>query len=274
MPVLPTLSTAPFFDRGTSPLLRVRLSVAPLAQMDYLTRLPTELLQCISTFPGPSPCKGSRVLGPRDLASLMRTHSRLYAIVLPILYVHNRDVDESTAVVWAAQNGCLGTLELAWSFRLSLEAKRPLRGDLRRGIGLWRSGIHHAIENGHSEAVTWLIDHGAKTIEYKTNSVVGGIVEGSSAFETALEFGRLEIALSLVEKGAAQTLSPFRQGPVTPPMCVAHHPLYSALIKTLESHDPLALPDFVEEKSGDLLGCATTDQGILRMPTVADTVMV
>ncbi|KAH6646266.1 hypothetical protein BKA67DRAFT_583708 [Truncatella angustata] len=227
--------------------------------MDYLTFLPTELLHSICTFHGNTRLRGSWLLNLKDLTFLMRTHKRLYDIVLPILYKYNRDIDGSTAVLWAAQNGRIDTLERALEFGLNLEVKRPLRADVRRGMGLWRTSIHHAIEHGHIDAVAWLVNHGAQVVGFTGSKVFRAGVRGSSAFHTSLELGRPEIALLLIEKGAAPSVSSSNHNELLPLVAAREMSIARSAVQALGNLDPLASPDVVEWNCRLLIERLTVD---------------
>ncbi|KAI0129750.1 hypothetical protein BJ170DRAFT_286275 [Xylariales sp. AK1849] len=175
--------------------------------MDHLTKLPNELLHCIATLRGDSTGESSRLLHPKDLASLIRTHSRLHCVVLPVLYAYNRDIDGSTAVIWAAQNGCIDTLERAMAYGLDLDMRRPLRAYARRGIGLWKPTVYHAIEHGHAEVVEWLLGHGAQ-IDSQAIRFFEGAAHESLTIHTVLELRPLDVALRLTEKGTGSSYTP------------------------------------------------------------------
>ncbi|KAI1383597.1 ankyrin repeat-containing domain protein [Hypoxylon trugodes] len=153
----------------------------------------------------------------RDLATLARTSWRLHLLANPILYGRNRDEENSSAVLWAAQHGRIETLKKAHTFGLDLNPDVSEIIDYESHLAVQRfipedvlgvqyfvtvamSSIILAIDQGHRATVAWLVDHGIE-MDFLSQSDLHHPM-AYSALLAALILRQASVACLLIEKGA------------------------------------------------------------------------
>lgn len=104
------------------------------------------------------------ILGQKDLNSLSQTCRRLHTFINPLLWLCNRDLKRSSAVVWAVEQGQIASLERANTFGLNIMET------------VHKSSVTVAIEAGQDSALTWLLDQGA-SVNQQNNTVWCNISE-------------------------------------------------------------------------------------------------
>lgn len=127
-----------------------------------------------------------------------------------VLYHYNKDVQESSAVHWAAKNGSIATLEKAWAFGLNVhEASEATREGWvlyeRRATVEYRPWpLQMAIVYGQESAVTWFLDHGADLDQRVDCSIDRHWTRSKTTLlHTALSSRQPSIALLLISRGAS-----------------------------------------------------------------------
>ncbi|CAG9983392.1 unnamed protein product, partial [Clonostachys byssicola] len=144
----------------------------------------------------------------KHLAALTRTSRWLYNFFNATLYHKNLRQGEplDSCVLWAAENGCLGTIKIAVSLGADLNAdgtkeesdyyKRDERTGERKSFS---TPLKRAIRNQHDDIVYCLLDMGVK--------IDRGPVAwtGTCALDIASHYHTSDkVALALVRKGALQ----------------------------------------------------------------------
>ncbi|KAL3587598.1 hypothetical protein FPOAC2_13495 [Fusarium poae] len=147
-----------------------------------LLALPPELYYIIAAF-----------LGPRELAALLRTSKQTYPIVQDILYNHDVENNNPSALLWALRRKriktfkyALGALKCHCTAHV-METGCTIQSTLDKALRLASSG-------GHIDFVQLLLDHGVDA-----NSRSGG---RATALELALLHRHEDIIQILVDNNA------------------------------------------------------------------------
>ncbi|KAI0897076.1 ankyrin repeat-containing domain protein [Annulohypoxylon nitens] len=158
--------------------------------MASFNSLPNEVLFLIVEFI-PKPYRSLH------LAALALTCRRLYHITNPILWIYNRDQENSSAVIRAARRGRIEALEKALIFSLNLNT----HGKFNK-----TSALYSAVLGEQVETVDWLLDHG---LDLDTEPDDDDAVNpDTSPLYCALQNNQSAIALRLISKGACVMFSP------------------------------------------------------------------
>lgn len=149
-----------------------------------LLALPPELYYIIAAF-----------LGPRELAALLRTSKQTHPIVKDILYNHDVENNNPSALLWALRKRRIKTFKYALGALKchctahAMETGCIIQSTLDQALRLASSG-------GHTDFVQLLLDHGADA-----NSRSGG---RATALELAFLHRHEDIIQILVDNNAHQ----------------------------------------------------------------------
>ncbi|KAI1328981.1 ankyrin repeat-containing domain protein [Xylariaceae sp. FL0255] len=92
--------------------------------MSVFNKMTYDIMDYISRFARDPPQYGKEFqLTELDLANLARVNRSFNQAVIPVLYKRNKAYGQSSAAVWGARNGQLGTVEKAVEYGLVLEVK-------------------------------------------------------------------------------------------------------------------------------------------------------
>ncbi|KAI1205892.1 ankyrin repeat-containing domain protein [Annulohypoxylon truncatum] len=156
--------------------------------MATFNSLPNEILTIIADF---FPCR-SVLSQSQYLGTLALTNRRLYQLVNPILYAHNRDKDHSSAVIWAARHGRIETLEKALFFGLNFNCRDDER----------LSCLCIAVIHKQEATVTWLLNHGVGPDVEPVIERFRAVDRRFSPLFLALKTAQSSVACLLLERGA------------------------------------------------------------------------
>jgi ankyrin repeat protein len=174
-----------------------------------LLGLPNELLLMIA----------EQMVSERDINAMTQLNRFTYALLNKYLYDHNIRKSGSSALLWAAKHGQLGTAQRLIKGGANVETnprplfQRPLHVAATYGKvevaqllvdhgatitfldGHFKTALHHAAENGHAAMVEMLLRHGHLLLE-QTNHLVP-----ETPLHQAAKYGHAEVVRLLLAAG-------------------------------------------------------------------------
>lgn len=204
-----------------------------------LLQLPSELILYVADF----------LYAERDINALVQGNRRLYELLNPFLYRHNVQHRQSSALIWAAANGQLPTLEKLFNEGAQVITTLPacseaMKDPLSKQPALRRE--HEAQVPDHPIVHATLHGHAAIVEAFLLRGTPPGWTDrrGQTLLMVAANKGHLAVVRALLQYGADPTRPDILNAtPVTIAALRGHSTVMEALIDHLERHHTAAMPD-------------------------------
>ena len=204
-----------------------------------LLQLPNELVLYIADF----------IHAERDINALAQGNSQLYGLLNPLLYRHNVQYRQSSALTWAAANGQLPTLEKLFGEGAQIITTLPARLEETKDPPSKQPALRsehepqipdhpvvHAALHGHATVVETLLLRG--THPDWTDR------RGQTLLMIAANKGHVAVVRALLQHGESPTRPDILNAtPITIAALRGHTAVVEALMEHLERYHTTVMPD-------------------------------